>query len=80
MLLIHIIYRSEHVLEASGITVAPPERPRSASRIPGPSVLSTQTETQRQRRLPSKSESSDDEASEDSEDKDSNKDEGMLLF
>ena len=74
--LIPDIYRSERILEASGITVAPPERPRSTSHIsrPSTSVPSTQRQNQCQHRPPPKSESSDDE-DDDSEGEDNDEDE-----
>ena len=81
------IYRSEHILEASGITIAPRLRCHaiaSASDLPHPATMPTR----RQRRLPSKSESGtngsseDDNDDDDDEDKNSNEDmkHGMLLL
>jgi hypothetical protein len=69
-------------LEASGITVAPPERPRSASHIPPKPVKSTQYQTRRQRRLSRESENSSEEDKEkkDEDNDEEHNDEGTLLF
>ena len=72
--LIYDICRSEHVLEASGITVAPPECPCSTSHIPPPSVLSTKHQTKCQRCPPPKSKSSSNKDKDNNEDNEDNED------